>query len=181
MPVQPIDRWLEALKFENYRLGFMPKLSDAKVLQTEIRELESQPVAEIAGNDDFDARYFSLIVMKQDLASIQQMGELAIRLLNLREQMREKGFLVSSLDEADEIFDGFHAWVEKSKLEQRKRQWQHLRFVRLFWPKADMARRRRIAEMLAVYGRRRFRWGTLHLAIGPPARVGRWASRMLKL
>ena len=179
MPNDAIDKWLEALQFETYRLGFKPNQIHAEILQSQIQILESQPVVEIAGND-LDAKLHQLETLKQDLASVQQLIDLAMQLRNLRDQMRENGFLVYNPDDANQVLDGFHAWFEKKKTEQREMQWRNLAFFRHFWPKADLARRRRMLELLAMYGRRRLIWGTLNFRIGTPLKIGRWASRMYK-
>lgn len=179
MTKDPLDKWLDALQFENYRLQFKPNQTHAEILKAQIRELESQPVADIAGND-LVATLHHLEQLKQDLTSVQQLIELAKQLRNLREQMREKGFLSYSPSDADEVLNGFHAWFEKTKIEQRERQWRNLASLRQFWPEADGPRRRRMVELFATYSRRRLMWGTLNLKIGTPLRIGRWASRMYK-
>lgn len=179
MTKDPLDKWLDALYFENYRLQFKPNQTHAAILKAQIRELESQPVADIAGND-LVATLHHLEQLKQDLASVQQLIELAKQLRKLREQMREKGFLLYSQSDADEVLNGFHAWFEKTKIEQRERQWRNLASLRQFWPEADGPRRRRMVELFATYSRRRLMWGTLNLRIGAPLRIGRWVSRMYK-
>ncbi len=179
MSRDPIDKWLDALQFENYRLQFKPNQIHAEILQTQIQQLESQPVAAIASNN-LDETLHNLESLKQDLASVQHLIGLAVQLRSLRDQMREKGFLLFSPDDADEVLDGFHAYFEKMKVEQRERQWRNLASLKHFWPKADGPRRRRIVELFATYSRRRFVWGFTNLQIGTPLRIGRWASKMYK-
>lgn len=179
MSRDPLDKWLDALRFEIYRLQFMPNPMHAKILESKIQEFESQPVVEIAGND-FNTALQKLETLKQDFASIQQLIHLAIELRNLRDQMREKGFLMFSPNDADEVLNGFHAWFEKTKMEQRKRQWRNFAHLRHFWPKADGPTRRQMVELFATYGRRRFKWGLMNLQIGAPLKIGRWASRMYR-
>ena len=175
----PVDKWLDALRFEVYRLQFTPNPTHAKILQSQIQELESQPVTEIADND-FGTMFQNLETLKQDVASIEQLIHLAEQLRNLRDQMREKGFLAYSLDDADEVFNGFHAWFEKAKIEQRERQWRNLAYLRHFWPNADGPRRRQMADLFATYSRRRLKWGFMNLRIGTPLKIGRWAIRIIK-
>ena len=179
MSKDPIDKWLNALQFENYRLQFTPNPIHAKVLQSQIQELESQPVAQIDGNN-LQATIQRLENLKQDLASVQQLINLATELRKLRDQMREKGFLLSNPEDTDEVLDGFHVWFEKKKIEQREEQWRNIASFKQFWPKADGPRRRRMVELFATYGRRRLKWGMLNLKIGTPLRIGRWASRISK-
>ncbi|CAD6591108.1 MAG: hypothetical protein ASARMPREDX12_004923 [Alectoria sarmentosa] len=178
MTKDPLDKWLDALHFENYRLQFKPNQTHAAILKAQIRELESQPVADIAGND-LVATLHHLKQLKKDLASVQQLIDLAKQLRKLREQMREKGFLLYSQSDADEVLNGFHAWFEKTKIEQRERQWRNLASLRQFWPEADGPRRRRMVELFATYSRRRLMWGTLNLKIGAPLRIGRWLWKLI--
>lgn len=179
MSRDPVDKWLDALWFEIYRLQFTPNQTHANILQSQIQELESQPVAEIAGND-FDTMLQNLETLKQDVASIEQLIHLAEQLRNLRDQMREKGFLAYSPNDADDVFNGFHAWFEKTKIEQRERQWRNIAHLRHFWPKADGPRRRQMVELFAKYSRRRLKWGLMNLQIGTPLKIGRWAIRVYK-
>ena len=179
MSKDTIDKWLDALQFENYRLQFKPNQIHAEILQSQIRELESRPVAAVTGNN-LDQTLRNLESLKQDLASVQNLIGLAIQLRNFRDRMREEGFLLFSPGDADEVLDGFHAFFEKTKVEQRQRQWQNLASLRQFWPEADGPRRRRIVELFMMYTRRRFMWGLMNLQIGTPLRIGRWASRMYK-
>lgn len=179
MSRDPIDKWLDALQFENYRLQFKPNQIHAEILQSQIRELESQPVAGIAGNL-LEETFHRLECLKQDLASVQQMIDLAIQLRHLRDEIREKGFLLYSPTDADEVLDGFHAWFEKTKIEQRERQWRNLASFQYYWPKADGVKRRRMVELFVTYSRRRLLWGTMNLKIVTPLKIGRWASRMYK-
>lgn len=179
MSRDPIDKWLDALVFENYRLQFKPNHIHAEILQSQIRELESQPVARIDGNH-LEETLNRLECLKQDLASVHQMIDLAVQLRHIRDQIREKGVLLYSPADADEVLDAFYTWFEKTKIEHRARQWQNIASLKHFWPKADVARRRRIVELFATYSRRRLMWGTLNLRIATPLRIGRWASRMYK-
>lgn len=162
-----IDQWLDALHFENDRLKFMPTQLHSMILQSQIRKLESQPVAGIA-RDDLHARIHRLDVLKQDLASARQLIDLAY-------QLRER-----SIDDAEEVLDGIHAWFEKTKIGRRERQWQNLAFLRSSWPKADGARRRRMVQLFATYSRRRLRCGAFYLRIGTLLRIKMWACRMYK-
>lgn len=179
MSKDPIDKWLDALQFENYRLQFTPNHIHVKVLQSQIQQLESQPVDEIDGND-LEATLQRLGTLKQDLASVQQLMDLATELRKLRDEMREKGLFLSPPVETDDVLDAMHAFLEVKKYEQRARQWRNLDSLRHLWPKADGPRRRRIAELLTTYSRRRFTWGMLNLKLGTPLRIARWAIRMYK-
>lgn len=174
-----VDKWLDALRFEIYRLQFTPNRTHAKILQSQIQELESQPVAEVGGKD-LNTTIHNLAALKQDLASVQQLIDLAIQLRNLRDQMREKGFLSYSPTDADEIFNGFHAWFEKAKIEQRERQWRNLAHLRHFWPKVDGPRRRQMVDLFATYSRQRLKWGIMNIQIGTPLKIGRWAIKIYK-
>lgn len=178
MSKDPIDKTLSALHFENYRLGFKPNQTHAKILESAIQRLESQPVED--SGDDLDTTLHHLKTLKQDLVSIQEVVVLAIQLHNLRDQIRENGFLLYRPDDAEEVLNEFHAWFEKMKIEQRKRQWRNFASLRHFWPQADWERKRAMVELFATNSRRRLEWGTLNLRIALPLRIGRWASRMCR-
>lgn len=177
MSRDPIDKWLDALQFENYRLSFKPHLIHAEILESQIREMESLPLDKIAG-DDLDAALKRLESLKQDLASTQQLLGLAAQLRNVRDQISEKGIFNYNPEDANEILNDFHAWFEKSKIEQRERQWRNLASLKHFWPQADGARRRRMVELFATYARRRLTWGIGNFKMTIPLRIGRWAGRM---
>ena len=178
MSRDPIDKWLDALLFENHRLQFTPSPIHSEILQSQIRELESQPVAGFNANHVGDILR-RLECLKQDLASIQQMIVLATQLRHLRDQIRENGYLLYSPTGIDRTLDAFHNWFEKTKIEHRKRQRKNFAALKHFWPTADVARRRRIVELFATYGRRRLVWGMFNLQTSTPLRIGRWAIRML--
>ncbi len=176
MSRDPIDKWLDALEFENYRLSFWPSPNHADMLESQILELESQPIADMSG-DDLDTMLQRLENLKQDLASARQLIDCALQVRNLREQMRQKGILQINPDEADEALDGFHSFFEKSKIQQRERQWRNLTSLKQFWPHADGTRRRRMANLFATYTRRRLLWGTGNLAFSLPLKIRLWATR----
>ncbi|KAL9126911.1 MAG: hypothetical protein Q9175_007837 [Cornicularia normoerica] len=142
MSKDAIDKWLDALRFDIYRLGVKPDQLHADTLAVEIDRLERLPVT--AMGNDLHARLDDLESAKQDLASIQHLIGLTIHLRNLRDQMRENGFLKYSIADADQVLDGLHAWLEKTKREQRERQWRNLTFFRRFWPEADGSTRRQM-------------------------------------
>ena len=177
MSSNAIDKWLDDLEFENYRLSFTPTRLHAQILESRIRLIESLPVTEQVDHD-LVRIVKNLETLKRDLASVQELIGLTLQLRDLRDQMLQKGFLQFAPEDGVETFDGFHTWYERKKLEQRRRQRLNFAFLRHFYPMADKARKRRMVDLFATYSRRRFMWGTWNLRFGTPARIGRWASRM---
>ena len=179
MSSNTVDKWLDALRFENYRLQFRPHPIDAEEIRSQIQALEARPVATIA-HGDFDTLLHKLDSLKEDLASVEQTIELLSQIRELRGQIREKGFLEYDVDQAGEVIDNLHFRSEKNKMDQRQRQWRHLASLRRVWPEADAARRKGIVQLLGTYSKRRFVCGATNLRIGTVTRIGRWASRMCK-
>ena len=174
-----MDKWLEALRFENYRLSFTPNPIHAEMLQSHINRLESEPTAGLS-TDELDGKLHRLEAMKKDLASVNQLISLREKLHGVSQQLQKEGYFQFSPEDAIETFDGLNAWFEKTKTEQRERQSRNLASLKRFWPQADGARKTRIAELLATYARKRYVWGSLNLRMAAPVKVGRWATRALK-
>lgn len=179
MSSNTVDKWLDELRFENYRLQFRPHPIDAEEIRSQIQALEARPVATIA-HGDFDTLLHKLDSLKEDLVSVEQTIELLSQIREFRGQIREKGFLAYDVDQAGEVIDNLHFRSEKNKMDQRQRQWRHLASLRRVWPEADAARRKGIVQLLGTYSKRRFLCGATNLRIGTVTRIGRWASRMCK-
>ena len=179
MSIDPIDKWLDALHFENQRLSFRPNPMYVEILEEQIRKLESTPL-DVAAGYELDEILQNLQSLKQDLASVKQLLSFAERLQNLRTQMRESGPLQYSPDEAEEVMNGFNAYFQKAKIDQRNRQRQHLASLWQFGPQADAVRRRRIVQLFKTYAKRRLMWGGMNLLLTGPLRLGLGVIKLSK-
>ena len=184
MPTEPIDKWLEALEFENHRLSFKPNVIQAEILASQIRELESQPVDTMA-DGDLEARLERLDALKQHLASIRQVVGFARPLYPIAHQLlelaRDRGPANwNPVKEAVEAFDRIIAWHEKTRIEQKEKFARNLVSLRYFWPQADTPRKSRMRDLFITYTWRRFSWGALNLTMTTLSKNARWASRKMQ-
>ena len=91
MSSNAIDKWLDDLEFENYRLSFTPTHLHAQILESRIRLIESLPITEQVDHD-LPRIIDNLETLKRDLASVQELISLALKIQQLRDRMLQKGF-----------------------------------------------------------------------------------------
>lgn len=180
MSKENIDEWLDDVEFENFRLSLKPTAFHLSLLQREVQRMESMPVTgeEVSGN--LERTISRLDCLKQDLKSFQILSEVFSRLKNLRDRVADTGFSSFRPEEALEIYDDLHSWLQEAKYEQRLRQHVNLGYFRHFWPMADQARRREMVGLFATYGKERFTWGSLNFRLSAPLKVVRWLGRIYK-
>ena len=176
MSHDPIDKWLESLEFDIYRLRFMPgsKLrSNAWTLRWHIAKIGSLQVAAIPGMN-LESLIHSVDAFQQDLASLEQLMRLHAQLEENMKEFKRLGFPMTAGPGLLQNLDDTRAWFEKTKVSQRQRQWRHLASLRLFWPNANGPLRMRMLGLFATYGRRRFAWGAKNLQISGAVRLTTW-------
>ena len=173
-----IDKWLDAIQFEIFRLSPRHHPLSPELLESRIKQLESMPVTEGAGND-LHEKFHQLKCLQEDLQSLRAMRSWLQKVAHLKDRVQEKG-LVDCRNEVVEAFDELDILSEKKKIEQRERQRQHLASLRQLWPNADGARKRRMVELLATYARRRLMTGTVNSLRAVPFKIARWAARGIK-
>ena len=180
MSKDPIDKWLDAMAFEIFRLSSKHQPGSTELLESRIKQLETMPVTKGTRNN-LKEKLHQLECLKKDLQSLRVLYIFYEKHLQVRAQAREKG----SVDRGDtvkmtEVFDKYNDILEKGKTEQRERQWQHLASLRQLWPKADYARKRRMVGLFATYARRRLMIGTENSLLAVPLTIARWMSRAVK-
>lgn len=176
MSKEPIDHWLDDVQFENFRLSFKPTALHLELLRAEIQRMESMTVTE-EGSGDLQRTVSRLDCLKQDLISLQNYGGLVARLVEIRDRMREQGVAAFRPEEANEIYDDCHSWIQVVKHQQRSRQHANLAYMRRFWPIADQARRRQMVRLFATYGKNRLLWGAFYFGFSAPIKLARWTGR----
>lgn len=178
MSKEPIDHWLDDVEFEDFRLSFRPTALHLELLRAQIQRMESMPVTEEASGD-LERTISRLDRLKQDLKFFEDLYGIMSRLKKLRDQV-PKGVVASRPEEASEIFDDFHSWLQEVKHKQRFRKHVTLGYFRHFWPMADQARRRRMIGLFATYGKKRLMWGARIFAVSTPLKVVRLVCRIYK-
>ena len=174
MPKDSSDKWLDAMEFEIFRLKTTHYMS-TEILESRIKQLESMPVTKGTRNN-FKEKNHQLVCLQQDLQSLRVLESSSRKMQQVREQMREKGFHDPGL-KVHEIHSKWDILFEKTKIEQRERQWQHLASLRQLWPKADDARKRRMVGLFAKYAGMRLWDGTTNSLLAIPLKVARWLAR----
>ena len=177
MSKNPIDKWLDAMEFEMFRLKSTYEMS-TEILESRIKQLESMPVTKGTRNN-FKEKNHQLVCLKQDLQSLRVLESSYRKIKQAREQMREKGFHDPGL-KVHEIHSKYDTIFEKMKIEQRERQWQHLASLRQLWPKADDARKRRMVGLFAKYAGMRLGTGITNSLLVIPQKMARWFAKGYK-
>ena len=177
MSQDPIDKWLESLEFEIYRLRFKPgsKLrNNAWMLRWHIAKIGSLQVAALTGTN-LESLIHSVDAFQQDLASLEELMRLHAQLEDNMKEFRRLGFpMTAAGPELLKSLDDTRAWFEKTKNDQRQRQQRHFASLRLFWPNANGPLRMRMLGLFATYGRRRFAWGAKNFQVSRAVRLTTW-------
>ena len=176
MSRDPVDRWLDAMEFEMFRLSPKYDVFSTEFLESRIKQLESMPVTKGA-NIDLQEKIHQLKCLKQDLRSLRAQFVLAGKLQQLKDQAREGIYRPHELYEVWNAIDTSNA---KGRMEQRERQRQHLASLRQLWPNADDAKKRQMLKLFAIYSRRRLMIGTQNILYAVPFTVARWGVRFIK-
>ena len=174
MSKDPIDKWLDAMQFEIFRLS-----PNTELLESRIKQLGSMPVTKGSRNN-LKEKLHQLECLKQDLQSLRMLEVSTRKLQQVKAQALggrslDRGQMVKVREEFDEVTNTF----EKTKIEQRERQRQHLASLRQLWPKADYARKRRMVGLFATYAGRRLMIGTANSLLVVPLMIARRAFRGL--
>ena len=178
MSRNPADKWLEAIKFELFRLSPEHNKFSTGYLEWRIKQLESMPVTEGA-RIDLQDKIHQLECLKQDLGVFRAEMAWTRKMCRVSEKARDKGRPARGY----EIFESFNELdtsFEKVKMEQRERQRQHLASFRQIWPNADAANKAQMVKWLAIYSRRRLRIGTGNSLWIVPNTIFRWWTRGAK-
>ena len=180
MSKDPIDKWLDAMEFEIFRLSSKHQPGSTELLESRIKQLGTMPVTKET-RINLKQKLYQLECLKQDLQSLRVLHISIQKLQQAIAQAREK----RSLDRGQEVkvreaFEKGINTFEKSKVEERERQRQHLASLRQLWPKADYARKRRMVGLFATYARRRLMIGTVNSLLVVPIGAVRWLSRMYR-
>ena len=176
MPHDPIDKWLESLEFDIYRLRFMPGSQlrkNAWTLRWHIAKIGSLQVAALPGMN-LESLIRSVDAFQQDLDSLEELIRLYAQSEENIKEFKRLGFPMTAGPVWLKNLDDTRAWFEKTKVRQRQRQWQHLASLRLFWPNANGPLRMRMLGLFATYGRRRFAWGAKSLPVIGALRLTTW-------
>ena len=180
MSLDPIDIWLESLRFEVYRLGFKPgskRRNNAWTLRWHIAKLKSQQVDALTGRN-LESLVHSAEAVQQDLASLEELGRLRGQFHgDLMEFIRLVLARTAPGPELLKNLDDGRAWFEKTKISQRQRQERHLASLRRFWPNANGLMRIRMLGLFATYGGRRFSWGAKNFQVTRALRAAIWLVR----
>ena len=179
MSKELIDHWLDDVEFEDFRLSFRPTALHLELLRAQIQRMESMPVTEEASGD-LERTISRLDRLKQDLRHLQDLSGIVSRAEKVRYQVQEKGMVAFRPEEANEILDDIHSWLQELKHKQRLRQHVTLGYFTHFWPMADQARRKRMIGLFATYGKKRLMWGARKFAISTPLKFVRWVGRSYK-
>ena len=174
MSQDPIDQWLESLRFEIYRLQFRPgpmQPNNVLVLRSQIDKLKSQQVATLSGKT-LETTLHRIDALEQDLASFEQIIRMVAKLDDTRKLVRKSGATdLTARDDMLEAVGDYTAWFEKKTIGQRESQRRNLASLRLFWPKADWSRRKLMVGLFATYGMRRFASGAKNISLQWPLKV----------
>lgn len=177
MSQDSIDKWLQSLEFEIYRLRFKPgsKLrNNAWMLRWHIAMIGSVQVAALTGTN-LESLIRRVDAFEHDLASLEELMRLHAQLEDNMKEFRRLGFpMTAAAPELLKNLDDTRAWFEKTKISQRQRQERHLASLRLFWPNANGPLRMRMLGLFARYGSRRFAWGAKNLQISGAVRLTSW-------
>ena len=152
MSKDPIEKWLDAMQFEVFRLKSFTPFS-TEVLESRIKQLEPMPVTEGA-RINLNAKLRELKCLKQDLQSIRVLERSVRKMRQATDRVLEKT-MFNVKDQCIEARAKFDATHVKTKIERMERQRQHLASLRQLWPKADYASKRRMVGLFARYGRSR--------------------------
>lgn len=177
MSRDPIDKWLDAMQFEIFRLSPQHYAFRTELLESRIKQLESMPVTKEA-RTDLQQKLHQLKCLKQDLRFYRALEVSYEKMKQLKDQTRA-GFLDRG-QEACEVFNEIDTSIEKIKMEQRERQRQYLASLRQLWPNADNAKKRQMLKLFAIYSRRRLLIGTENILYAVPFALARWTVRNFK-
>ena len=166
-----IDKWLEAMEFEIFRLSPEHGLLSTELLELRIKQLESMPVTEVASNDLLE-RIHQLECLKQDLQSLRTLGAWHRKAKQLQDENRGINYGPKGI----KLFEEFDTLFEKIRIKQREQQW-HLASLSQLWPHADHARKRQMVKLFVTYNDRRLRVGAVNSLLTVPLRIARWAVR----
>ena len=182
--------WLDDLQFESHRLSLMPNDVDVAYLSSLIHKLKSRPISTVA-HGDLEIALQRLEALEQHHESLSQIMAYHIQLARIhkeltnlfstyRVQLSEDDAFRSLIDDAVCLLDKIAHTFERSKTEQREKQWRLFNSFKYHWPLAFFVRRRHTVSLFNTYAWKRVSWGTLQLKFVLPVKAGRWAGTYLQ-
>ena len=166
-------RWQRVLEFEIHRLSYGPGKTYLKELETEIRSREKESF----DSRDSTTKIYQLACLKQDLKSLRKYQSSMQKLEIFVDRLLEKGMIQGVPEGGVEIFENLRAYHEKTKAEQRRRQWELLADFRQIWPTVDQTRKRDMIGVLARYSKTRFRCGFRIFGNSPMLKFLVWLTK----
>ena len=176
MSKDPIDKWLDAMQFEMFRHKYTNNPLSTEMLESRIKQLESMPVTKGA-RKNLKEKFDQLECLKRDLQSLRLLASSYRKLQQWRDQ-HAWGML--DMEVVAEVHRKVDTWFVKTKIEERERQRQHFASLRQLWPKADVARKRRMVGFFATYAGIRLRTGITNSLLAIPQRFVGWLARGYK-
>ena len=176
MSKDPIDKWLDAMQFEIFRLKSTNNPLSTEVLESRIKQLESMPVTK-GTRQNLKEKFHQLESLKCDLQSLRVLESSCRKMQQLKDSYN-KGML--DVKEMAEVLHKLDTSFEKTKIEERERRRQHLASLMQLWPKADVARKRRMVGLFATYAGMSLRIEISNSVVGIPQKIARWAVRGYK-
>ena len=179
MTRNPADKWLEAIKFELFRLSPKHDRFSTGRLESAIKYLESTPVTTKGARIDLHEQIHQLDCLRHDLGVFRAQLDWTRKGKRIQDRARDRGRPMRGPEFRD-AFNGLDASFEKIKMEQRERQWRHFASFGQVWPSAGAANKAQMVKWLAIYSRRRLRIGTANSLRAVPTMILRWWTRGMK-